>query len=147
MQPYTYNLQSVSEIPAWLKPVTLGLQIRQIREALGMTQSQLAERSNLRQSVIAEIENGKRKDLCLTTIAKLAEGLNCQPVVQMVPQKKIDALIDEKSTELAHKIVAASSGSAAIELQMPKRSVISDEINEIKKDILEKHKSSLWRKI
>ncbi|MDD5218581.1 MAG: helix-turn-helix domain-containing protein [Candidatus Omnitrophica bacterium] len=147
MQPYIRNLQSVNEIPKWLKPVALGLQIRQIREALGMTQLQLAERSNLRQSVIAEIEKGKRKDLCLTTVAKLAKGLNCQPVVQMVPQKKIDDLIDEKSTELARKLVAASSGSAAIELQMPHRSVVSNEIREAKRDILEKHKSSLWQKI
>jgi len=147
MQTYTSNLQSMNEMPAWLKPVPIGLQIRQIREALGMTQLQLAERSNLQQSVIAEIEGGKRTDLCLTTIAKLAAGLNCQPVVQMVPQKKIHDLVDEKSTELARKIVAASSGSSAIELQMPKRSVISEEINEIKRDILEKHRSSLWQKI
>jgi transcriptional regulator with XRE-family HTH domain len=137
----------MNEIPDWLRPVSIGLQIRRIREALGMTQLQLAERSNLQQSVIAEIEGGKRTDLCLTTIAKLAGGLNCQSVVQIVPQKKIHELVDEKSTELARKIVAASSGSSAIELQMPKRSVINKEINEIKRDILEKHRSSLWQKI
>ena len=147
MQPYTNNLQSMNEMPDWLKPVSIGLQIRQIREALGMTQLQLAERSNLQQSVIAEIEGGKRTDLCLTTIAKLAGGLNCQSVVQMVPQKKIHDLVDEKSTELARKIVVVSSGSSAIELQMPDRSVINKEINAVKRDILEKHRSSLWQKI
>jgi len=147
MQAYTDNLRSINEMPNWLKPVSLGLQIRQIRKALGMTQLQLAERSKLRQSVVAEIEGGKRKDLCLTTMARLAEGLNCQPIVQMVPQKKIRDLIDERSTELARKIVAVSSGSSAIELQMPERSVIGKEINEVKKDILEKHRSSLWQNI
>ncbi len=147
MTAYTNSLRSVKEMPAWLKSLPLGVQIRQIREALGMTQQQLAERSDLTQSIIAEIESGKRKDLCLTTIARLAEGLNCQPVVQMVPLKKIPALIDEKSTELARKIVAASSGSFAIELQMPNRNVISNEIKELKKDILERRMSSLWQKI
>jgi len=147
MQPYTSILQSMNEMPDWLRPVSIGSQIRQIREALGMTQLQLAERSNLQQSVIAEIEGGKRTDLCLTTIAKLAGGLNCQSVVQMIPQKKIHDLVDEKSTELARKIVAASSGSSAIESQMPDRSVINKEINEVKRDILEKHRSSLWQKI
>ncbi len=147
MQPYISNLQSMSEMPEWLRHVSIGSQIRQIREALGMTQQQLAVRSHLQQGVVAEIESGKRKDLCLTTIARLAEGLNCQPVVQLVPQRKIADMLDEKSTALAEKIVSASSGSAAIELQMPHRSVINSEINEIKKDILEKHRSSLWRKI
>lgn len=147
MHPYISDLRSIKEMPEWLRPISIGSQIRQIREALGMTQQQLAERSHLQQSVVAEIENGKRKDLCLTTIARLADGLNCQPVVQLVPQKKISDMLDEKSTALAEKIVSASSGSAAIELQMPHRSVINNEINEIKKDILEKHRSSLWRKI
>jgi transcriptional regulator with XRE-family HTH domain len=147
MQTYTNTLQSMKELPDWLRPVSIGSQIRQIREALGMTQSQLAERSNLQQSVIAEIEGGKRTDLCLTTIAKLAGGLNCQSVVQLVPQRKIRDLVDEKSTELARKIVAASSGSSAIELQTPKQSVIREEIAGIKRDILEKHRSSLWQKI
>ncbi len=147
MQPYVSSLRSVNEIPNWLRPISLGLQIRQIREALGMTQLQLAERSGLRQSVVAEIESGKRTGLCLTTIARLAEGLHCEPLVQMVPQKRIPDLLDEKSEELARKIVAATSGSAAIELQMPRRSVIRDEVNEAKKDILGKHRSSLWQKI
>jgi len=147
MQTYASTLQSMKEMPDWLRPVSIGSQIRQIREAMGMTQLQLAERSNLQQSVIAEIEGGKRTDLCLTTIARLAGGLNCQSVVQIVPQKQIHDLVEEKSTELARKIVAVSSGSSAIELQTPKQSVIRKEINEVKRDILEKHRSSLWQKI
>ncbi len=147
MQTHISALQSVNEIPNWLKPVALGVQIRQIREALGMTQLQLAERSNLRQSIIAEIESGKRASLCLTTLAKVAKGLNCQSIIRIVPQKMIHDLMDEKSTELAQKIVAASLGSSAIELQKPKRSVINAMIKEIKKDILDNRKSSLWQKI
>ena len=147
MQHYTSDLRSMNEIPDWLKPVSIGSQIRRVREALGMTQQQLAERSHLRQSIIAEIEIGKRKDLCLTTVAKLARGLNCQSVVQMVPQKRIADILDERSTAVAERIVAASSGSAAIELQMPGQNVKRDEIAEIKKDILEKHRSSLWQTI
>ncbi|MFZ5801526.1 MAG: helix-turn-helix domain-containing protein [Candidatus Omnitrophota bacterium] len=147
MRGYPERLKSVHELPDWLKPVSLGMQVRQLREALGMTQLQLADRCGFRQSVVAEIESGKRTGLCLTTLARLAEGLNCEPLVQMVPRKRIADLIDEKSTELARKIVAASSGSAAIELQKPSAGVINDEIREVKKAILEKHRSSLWRKI
>lgn len=147
MRAYTDNLRSVNEMPNWLKPVSLGLQIRQIRKALGMTQQQLAERSKLRQSVVAEIESGKRTGLCLTTLARLAEGLHCHPIVQMVPRKRIRDLMDERSMELARKIVAMSSGSSAIELQMPGPGVINKEIHKVKKDILEKHRSSLWQNI
>ncbi len=144
----TNQLKSMKHVPTWLsRHLSLGEQIRQTREALGMTQEQLAERSKLRQNVIAEIESGKRKDLCLSTIQKLAVGLNCQSLIQMVPQKKISEILDEQSTHIAQKIVGMSSGSAAIEMQMPNQKVVREQIDEIKKDLLKKHKSTLWQEI
>ena len=142
------NLKSIHQVPYWLNnALPLGDQIRQIREALGMTQQQLAERCQLHQSVIAEIESGKRKDLCLSTVKKLAMGLNCQTLIQIVPQKEIAQILDERSTDIAQKIVGMSSSSAAIEMQRPNQNIVNEQINEIKKDLLEKHKSALWQEI
>ena len=142
------NLKSIHQVPPWLNStLPLGDQVRQIREALGMTQQQLAERCLLHQSVIAEIESGKRKDLCLSTIQKLATGLNCQTLIQIVPQKEISQILDERSTNIAQKIVSMSSSSAPIEMQRPNQNIVNEQINEIKKDLLEKHKSVLWQEI
>lgn len=135
-------------LPAWLdlsRPV--GRQVRTIRKALGMTQEQLAERSAVSQSVIAEIENGKREDLQLSTIKKLAAGLNCETLVQVIPKKEISQILDEQSTNVAQKIVSISSGSTAIERQLPDQKVIAGEVQEIKKTLLGKNRSALWRKI
>jgi transcriptional regulator with XRE-family HTH domain len=68
---------------------TIGDQIRTIREALGMTQTQLAERSGLTQSMIAGIETGERDNPSFATVNKLAEGLNCSFVSQLSPKKDI----------------------------------------------------------
>ena len=142
------DLKSVSELPAWLvSPLPFGGQARGIREALGMTQAQLAERSGFSQSMIAEIEGGKRANLSLSTIQRLAAALECLPFVQMIPEKEIPRILDERSTEVATKLVSAVSGSAAIELQSPNPKTAKDEIRKIKKDLLEKHSSALWRKI
>ena len=141
-------LKSVDHVPAWLNSASpLADQIRQIRGALGMTQQQLAARCALHQSVIAEVESGKRKDLCLSTIKKLAAGLNCRTLIHVVPQKEISKILDERSTDIAQKIVGMSSGSAAIEMQRPNQNIVNEQINEIKKDLLEKHKSALWQEI
>lgn len=142
------NLKSIYQVPDWLNSsIPIGEQIRDVREALGMTQQQLAERCQLHQSVIAEIESGKRKDLCLSTIKKLAVGLNCQSLIQIVPQKEISKILDERSTDMAQKIIGMSSGSAAIEMQLPNQNLINEQVSEIKKDLLGKRKSALWQEI
>ena len=142
------NSGSVSGLPDWLDlSLPIGSQIKKIREALGMTQDQLAQRSNLQQSVIAEIEIGKRRDFCLSTLRKIAEALCCKSVIQMVPQKEISEILNERSEQITRKIVSATSGTTAIEMQLPDQKVVSEQFSEIKKDILKRHKSSLWREI
>lgn len=125
---------------------TLADQVRNMRLALGMTQEQLAERSGLTQSMIAEIENGKRANLSMTTIQKLAQGLNCHFIPQLMPYKDVSQILDEQSTQVAQKLISISSGSAAIEMQLPSQDAITRQIAELKKGLLE-HKSALWWKI
>ncbi|MBI3314136.1 MAG: helix-turn-helix domain-containing protein [Candidatus Omnitrophica bacterium] len=126
---------------------SLGDQVKQIREALGMTQQQLAARSGLAQNVIADIENGKRRNLTLPTIHKLAEGLNCQFVPQLSLQKNILELREEQGTRIAQKIISMTSGSSAIEIQLPSRESVEKQITELKGELLQKGNTALWQKI
>lgn len=126
---------------------TIGDQIKTIRRALGMTQAQLAERSGLAQSMIARIEKDEKWNPNFTTINKLAEALNCSFTGQLIPKKDIPIFLEEQSERLARKIVAISSGSFAIESQLPSQQVIEEQILQTKKDLLEKHKWALWQKI
>lgn len=125
----------------------MGDQVKRIREALGMTQEQLAARCGLGQSYIADIENGRRGNLELSTVKKIAEGLECVAGVRLVLQKDISKILDERSTQVAEKIVAITSGSAALEMQLPDRKIIEREMKETKKDLLENHRSSLWQEL
>ena len=124
---------------------TLADQIKGIREALGMTQGQLAERCGFSQSYIADIENGRRENLELSSVKKIAEGLRCSALVLIVPDKEINQILDEQSTQVAEKIVAITSGSAALERQLPDKKIIDEEIRATKKDLLEQHRSALWQ--
>ena len=126
---------------------TIGDQVKQIRLALGMTQQQLATRCGLAQSAIAEIEAGKRESMTLPTIQKLADGLNCQFAPRLIPTKDIDTLREEQSAQLARKIISITSGSSAIELQLPSQAAIQKQIEDLKQDLLTKHESALWQKI
>lgn len=52
----------------------LGLTVRQLRVQLGLSQEQLAERSELNRSYVGEIERG-RVVASIVTVQKLAEAL------------------------------------------------------------------------
>lgn len=53
----------------------LGLKIRQMREAAGLSQESLAEKSDLDITYVSGIERGLRNPIVLTLLA-LADGLN-----------------------------------------------------------------------
>ena len=119
----------------------IGAQVKQMREMLGMSQAQLARRAGMKQSAVAGIESGKRRDLRLSTIQRLTAGLNGRLFIGLMPEANIQELLDKRSGEMARKIVLATSGSAAIEMQLPDREFLEAQIEKIQKEILKKHKS------
>jgi transcriptional regulator with XRE-family HTH domain len=54
----------------------IGRRIREIREKMGITQSELAEKSGLTPAAISQIESGKRARPTDDTIHKIAKALN-----------------------------------------------------------------------
>ncbi|MGY1714220.1 helix-turn-helix transcriptional regulator [Geodermatophilus sp. SYSU D01106] len=61
---------------------SLGRQIRQLREAAGLTQAELAERTGTSQSAVAHLESGRRIPT-LTTLQKFAHALGRDVVVTL----------------------------------------------------------------
>lgn len=59
--------------------MTLGQSIKQHREALGLTQAQLAERAGLTNTHLQKIEAGKTPGITLFTLARIAQGLDTTP--------------------------------------------------------------------
>jgi transcriptional regulator with XRE-family HTH domain len=68
------------ELPA------LSRRLRQLRDAAGMTQLQLAISAEVSTSLITQVEQGQRDDIKLSTAAALAHALGVT----------VDALLDEQ---------------------------------------------------
>lgn len=56
----------------------LGTNIRSLRELKGWTQTEVADKIQVTQSAISQIENGKRSNLTLKNLARLAEVLGVE---------------------------------------------------------------------
>lgn len=53
----------------------MGYKIKEIREAAGMTQQQLSERSGVARSIINGLETGRTKTTTTATLRKIAAAL------------------------------------------------------------------------
>ncbi|MDO8494109.1 MAG: helix-turn-helix domain-containing protein [Deltaproteobacteria bacterium] len=136
--------QSVKGLPNWLKTVkTFSAQIQSLREVLGMTQTQLARRSSKNSRLIRRLEQG-HVDPQLSTLKAVADGLNCDLIVQFVPKKPLNKILKEKALEQAKKIISFSKGTAAMEEQEPEKKIAKQQLEELTEELLRKKRSLLW---
>ena len=54
----------------------MGYKIKDIRESLGMTQEQLAEKSGVSRTIISGLENGTARATTTKTLLKIASALD-----------------------------------------------------------------------
>lgn len=57
----------------------LVLRVRELREALGLTQAELAERARIRRATVNRIENARVTAIDLDVLEKLADALGVEP--------------------------------------------------------------------
>jgi transcriptional regulator with XRE-family HTH domain len=56
-----------------------GARVREERERKGMTQEQLGIASGIASSTVSHIENGRRGNVSLSRIMRIADALGCEP--------------------------------------------------------------------
>lgn len=92
--------------------------IRAIRDALGMTTAQLAERTGVSQSRIPRIEKGEvAGSITLKTLRSIAEGMDCTLVYALVPNQSLDSMLAERARAVADKQLARTHHTMKLENQ------------------------------
>lgn len=78
--------------------------IKAIREMLGITVSELGQKSNLDPTTITRLEGNEVKDsITLRSLRKLAESLQCDLVYGFVPKKPLKDLLEDKAKSIVKK--------------------------------------------
>lgn len=92
--------------------------IKLIREALGMTTTQLSKRVGIDQSRITRLENAEIEgDLKLSSLKKIAEGLDMQLVYAFVPKTNLEDMVQEQAKKIAKKRMKKVSHTMRLEDQ------------------------------
>jgi predicted DNA-binding mobile mystery protein A len=92
--------------------------IRAIRDALGMTGTQLAGRIGVDQSRIPRLEKAEADGaITLKTLRHVAEGLGCTVVYALVPNEALDEVLRERAGEIADRQLARVHHTMKLENQ------------------------------
>ena len=106
--------------------------IKAIREALGMTTTQLAKRLGIRQpSVVALEQSEVRGTIELATLRRVAEALDCTLVYALIPNKPLEATIRERARAFARRRWRPVEHSMLLEDQQFKRNDSEAELEDI----------------
>lgn len=118
---------------------------RTIREAIGMSQRQLAERMGVSKRSIQSAErNEARRKIQLESLQSLAEGLNCELVYAFVPRESLQASLEQRAEELAGRMVETVSTSMELEEQGVPDDERQRQIEELASELLTSRPRDFW---
>jgi predicted DNA-binding mobile mystery protein A len=122
--------------PGWIKA---------IREALGMTSSQLGKRLGTSQSAIIHLEKSEQvKSITLDKLEGAAKALHCQLVYSLIPEKPLEEIITERATGLAKQQLASAKHTMALEGQTPRKDDQKEQLKHLIEELIAQGRSELW---
>lgn len=119
--------------------------IRTLREALGMTEEQLARRLSLSKQGVHELERREREQkVSLSTLRAAAEALDADLVYAIVPRQPLQRTLEDRARQLAAEHVSR----VARTMQLEDQAVDTDEEEALIEDYASRlldRPRELWR--
>jgi len=119
--------------------------LRAIRDALGMTTRQLAQRMGKVQSAIVDLEKSEaRETVSLAKLREAAAAMDCTLVYALVPNRPIDEILRARAEEMAELQLARASHTMALENQGLDQPALADERERLVDELLRGSITRLW---
>ena len=119
--------------------------VKAVREALGMTASQLGRRIGVATPRVYEIEKSELSgSITLSSLERAANALDCQLVYAFVPRQPLQELVEQRALLEAKKRVRAASHTMALENQALDEAVLREQVDALTKELLSGRASAIW---
>lgn len=118
--------------------------IKTIREALGMTQAQLAKKMGVSRARIAHIEKReKTHKLSMEVFVKAAKALNCDFQYFLVPKIPFEKMVKMEARKRAENIAAKLNNTMGLEQQQTSKKFLNELTGDIARELEKSPK--LWK--
>ena len=141
------KFKAIDKLPEWIENFpSFQNQIKSIRKTFGMTQSQLGKLVDRSLRSIQKIEAGHVAPK-ISTLTHIANALNTELKIMLIPRQDIDTFLESKASIKAEELVKMSKTSSVLEIQTPTSEEVQEQIEKMKREILEKKRDILWNQI
>lgn len=121
--------------------------IRAIRDALGMTARQLANRLGVAQQAVARIEKEELAgSVTIKTMRRIAEYLDCVFVYGFVPRTSLEGTVARQAKKVAAQRLAHASQTMSLENQALSRRENEQALSDLVDELIRMLPSNLWNK-
>lgn len=118
---------------------------RAIREALGMSLRQVAERAGVSKTTVQSAEANEMKGTVqLNSLARLAEAMDCELVYALVPRDSLRDTLERRAGLVAERMVERVSDSMEIEAQGIGAGERARQVDELTAEILRERGRDFW---
>jgi len=119
--------------------------LRAMREAMGMTTRQLAQRMSKVQSAVVDMEKSEaRESISLASLRQAAEAMDCVLVYAIIPKEPLDDILRARATGVAALQLARASHTMALENQSLSRVDQAAERDRLIDELLRGPAARLW---
>jgi predicted DNA-binding mobile mystery protein A len=116
-----------------------------VREALGMTQTQLAKRMGIARPSLARLEaNEVDYRITLGRLKAAAEALGCDLQYVLVPRISLAQMVSERALQIAAKRLGRINQSQALEASAIDPDSLSQAVYDLAKEIEMRRPKDLW---
>ena len=106
--------------------------IRAIRDALGMSSTELAARMGISQQVVSEIERSERRaTVKLKTLSRAAEAMDCELVYALVPRTSLEETVRARARRKAVRHLAHVAHHGRLESQEVPEDDLAAQVEEL----------------
>jgi len=118
--------------------------IRAVREALGMSTSELGQRMGVSQQSVVELEQSEqRSTIQFDTLARAAAAMDCELVYAIVPRTSLEETVQARAHDKAREMLATVEHHSRLEDQSVSDADLAAQIDEVAADLIDRR--GLWR--
>ncbi len=119
--------------------------IRAIRDALGITSTQLARRLSVSQPRIVKLEKAEvNGSISLASLKAAAEALNCTLVYALVPNESLDDMLKHRAEKIAENQIKWTNHTMKLENQALSKNDLDVQRKRLVEKLIEGNLHRLW---
>lgn len=133
---------SLADYPRDARPPRLGW-VRAIRDALGMSGSELGARLGVSRSAVSQLEKSEASEsIRLATLRQAADALDCDLVYALVPRTGLEEQVARRARQKARAAIARADHSMALEDQALEPEALDQAVAELADELVDS--PGLW---